>query len=224
MPGLLPKKVRFAYENFFRSPPTPALSFSSTISKGSENIVTPPFRTQSLPMYTPYSPFKPISLPKFNILIRLHPLLERGAITWNLRDPPSTIVHNRGKLSRNQLLAPATSPSLRLLCIRSPNLPWIITVYASKSSFITLEDVFLTIYNSLRRNITLTEFNSLPSRTAQINATRAYEARYREKKTTTEYEAEKKGGMKRVDFLMDRIRFLGISIHSQHPDEWQLNI
>ena len=227
MPGILPKQVRFAYQNLFHSPPTPALSFSvSTISSDS-GPVTPPFPTHTLPV--PYSaaaaPVKPIRRHTYTEPIKCHPLLRTAApMTWDMMDHPSAARHNYKAISRRVLSEPATFPSISILTISSPHLPWTTKVYASNGSFVSLEDVLSAIYHSLRKNITSQEFNSLPTSDDRRRATRAYEQRYRRQRSSRDYETEKQGGMKRIDFLMGHTRFLGISNHSRRAGEWSLNV
>ncbi|KAF8949842.1 hypothetical protein BDZ97DRAFT_1614825, partial [Flammula alnicola] len=89
-------------------------------------------------------------------------------------------------------------------------LPWAIKIYASCSTYITLEGVFQAIYRSLRTNVTRLEIDSI-SENEQRQATSVYEHRYRRRGCRRAYDEERHGGMKRVDFLMGRSRFLGIS-------------
>jgi hypothetical protein len=147
-----------------------------------------------------------------------------SAVTWDLMDHPSMITRNHHSISSRTVCEPATNPPLGFITITTPYLPWTIKVHASNGSYITLENVFDAIYRSLRTNITTSEFNSFSSQNDQRRATRAYEQRYRRQRSTRIYEEEKRGGMKRVDFLMGHSRFLGISNTGHRPDEWQLNV
>jgi len=137
---------------------------------------------------------------------------------------PSTIkTPNHHSLSTRTFRESATTPPLPSLTIHSIRLPWIIKVYAN-GPYVTLEDVFVSIYRSLRKNITSDEFNMLPSQDDQRRATRAYEERYRRLHDARSYEDEKRGGMKRVDFLMGHTKFLGISNSSSRQDAWELRV
>ncbi|KDR67080.1 hypothetical protein GALMADRAFT_80144 [Galerina marginata CBS 339.88] len=139
-------------------------------------------------------------------------------------DHPSAITRNHHTVSSRALCEPATNPPLGFISMTSPYLPWTIKVYASNRSYVTLEDVYESIYRSLRANVTPSEFNSFPTPNDQRRATRAYEQRYRRQRSTRIYEEEKRGGMKRVDFLMGHTRFLGISNNGRRPEEWHLNV
>lgn len=227
MPGLLPKHVRFAYQNSFHSPPTPTLSFSSSTMSSDSAPVTPPYATQSLPgpsrYPSGYSPYKKARSPSYSEPIRCHPLLKTAALTWDLLDHPSTARYNYKSIPHRMLSEPATFPSLSYMKISSPHLPWSIEVYASNGSFVSLEDVLDAVYQSLRINIKSSEFDSLPSSNDRRSASRAYEHRYRRQRSSIEYDKEKKGGMKRIDFLMGHTRFLRIS-NSSRIEEWHLDI
>ena len=87
-----------------------------------------------------------------------------------------------------------------------------------------MEDVLSSLYRSLRTNITPSEFNTLQSPTDRLRATRAYEQRYRRQRSVRVYEEEKRGGMKRIDFLMGHTQLLGISNESRRPEEWRLYV
>ncbi|KAF8810780.1 hypothetical protein BYT27DRAFT_7221842 [Phlegmacium glaucopus] len=140
---------------------------------------------------------------------------------------PSSVTRNNHllKLLSSRLLSEqATTPPLPLLYITSIHLPWIIKVRASNGIYVTLGDVFDSTYRSLRKNISASEFNSLPHQEDQKRATRAYKERYRRLRSTSSRDEEKQGGMKRIDFLMGHTNFHGISKAGRRPDEWRLNV
>ena len=217
-----PKLVRFAYENKFYSPLNPPLPPASV-------PITPPSTGYGLPGPSPYAASYPSHQPtrstQYTGPVNAHPLLDT-TLTYDLMEHPSTIMtSNNYSLSTGTFREPATTPPLPFLTIRSIHLPWAIKVYASNGSYVTLEDVFESIYRTLRKNITSAEFNMFSSQDDQRRATRAYEKRYRRLRNTRAYDEEKRGGMKRVDFLMGHTKFLGISSSNSHrPDEWQLRV
>jgi hypothetical protein len=137
---------------------------------------------------------------------------------------PSTITLNNYPLSSRLLVELATTPPLPALSITSIHLPWIINVRASNSSYVTVEDLFHSVYYSLRTNITTHEFDLLPHQMDRKRATRAYEQRYRRFRSNSAHDEEKRGGMKRIDFLMGRTRFHSISNTGHRSDEWRLNV
>ena len=219
-----PKKVRFAYKNLFYSP-------RHTVSSPSRDPtpITPPSTGYGLPGPSPYVasyvPQKQTTSVPYTGLVYAHPLLDSSSIIYDLMEHPSTILtRNNYSLSVRTFREPATTPPLTFLTISSIHLPWNIKVYASNALYVTLEDVFDSIYRNLRTNITSAEFNLFSNQNDQRRATRAYEKRYRRHRNTRVYEEEKRGGMKRVDFLMGHTKFIGLSNSSRHPDEWQLRI
>ncbi|KAF8156121.1 hypothetical protein B0H34DRAFT_521782 [Crassisporium funariophilum] len=232
------KQVRFAYKNIFHSPAPqqqPQLSYSVSSGPSSSGPITPPSAySHGLPGPMPVSyaathpqPSSKSSKPsssKYSAPVRVHPYLETSALSYNMMDHPSTATRNGHSLSSKTFREPATSPPLPFLALTSQYLPWTIKVYASNGSYVTLEDVLICAYRSLRTNITTLDFNSFPSSNDQRRATRAYEQRYRRLKSTRAYDEEKRGGMKRVDFLMGHSKFLGISNNSLRPHEWHLNV
>jgi hypothetical protein len=223
-----PKQVRFAYKNIFYSPPpteTPALSFSSTIPSSS-GLITPPSMTRSIPYAPSHLPAKSTRMPSSRYAGPVHPhsYLDMFSVTWDLRDHQSTASRKHQSISRRELCKPATKPALPFLTIYSSRLPWIIQVYASNNSFVTVEDVLSSIYRSLRTNLTPSEFHKLQFPTLQRHAVRAYEERYRRQRSVRVYEKEKYGGMKRVDFLRGHTQFLGISNDGRQPKQWHLHL
>ena len=216
------KKVRFAYKNLFYSP-------RHTVSPPSPTHVTPPSTGYGLPGPSPYvlsyPPPNPTTSVPYASHVYTHPMLDSSSITYDLMEHPSTIITRKNySLSVRTLREPATTPPLPFLTITSIHLPWTIKVYASNGSYVSLEDVYDSIYRNLRTNITPAEFNLFSKQDDQRRATRAYEKRYRRLRNTRAYDEEKRGGMKRVDFLMGHTKFLGLSNTSRHPDEWQLRI
>ena len=204
------KQVRFAYNlHTFHSPGSPPRSLDTP--------PTPTRRLPAVPRPYPYSYSYP-SVP------RPHPLLEPSGVSWDMMEHASTISRNNHLLPGRALHEPATTPPQPFLSISSIHLPWIIEVYASNGSYVTIGDVFNSIYRSLRTNITTTEFNFFPHRKDQVRATRAYEQRYRRFRNTFGTDMEKRCGMKRIDFLMNHTIFNGISKSGHHSDEWQLNV
>lgn len=220
-----PKKVRFAYKNLFYSP---RHTVSSPPPSPDKAPITPPSTGYGLPGPSPYvlsyAPKNPTTSVPYAGLVYAHPLLETSSVTYDLIEHPSTMTHNNYSLSTRTFREPATTPPIYFLTITSIHLPWVIKVYASNALYVTLEDVFISIYRNLRTNITGAEFHLFSKQDDQRRATRAYEKRYRRLRNTRAYEEEKRGGMKRVDFLMGHTKFLGLSNTSRHPDEWQLRI
>ncbi|KAF8172680.1 hypothetical protein BJ912DRAFT_859949 [Pholiota molesta] len=223
MPSYHTRHVRFANRNTFHSTPvTPAMppwTFLSSTDSSTLGAITPPWAFKyPVPLHSP-------SKSRHAGLLRPHPYLEMYGIKWDMMDHPYAMSRNHHPISARAWKEPATSPPLPFLSITVANFPWRFSVYASNHSYVTFQDVVETIYRSLRKNITEGEFRMAgASATDRRRATRAYEHRYRRQLSTRLYEEEKRGGMKRVDFLMERTRFAGLSNISRRPDEWHLNI
>ena len=217
------KRVRFAYNlHTFHPPGIPVShSFHSSGIPASHSLGTPspPSPIDHLPGLS-YRTFPYASL---SSVPRPHPLLEASVVRWDMIEHPSIITRNH-LLPGRALHEPATTPPLSFLYISSVHLPWTIEVYASNGSYASVADVFDSIYQSLRLNITTTEFNYFPHWWDQLRATRAYARRYRRFRNIYGNDSEKRGGMKRIDFLMEHTKFQGISNTGHHQDKWQLNV
>jgi len=230
MPGKA-KRVRFSRTTTVHAPPTPptpALSLGSLSPLSSSGPLTPPSFAMGLPGPTPYGvPYgvgtQPKAVPRS---VRLHALLQFSnspILNWDVTLHPSAISTHHSGLARHTLLEAATNPPIGTITLRSPHMPWTIRVSGSRDSFVTVGDVLDAIYRTLRVNITPQEFHSLPSPKDARRVTAAYEKRYRRIDSSREYESEKRGGVKRVDFLMGHTIFTGLSPTTRGPDIWALN-
>jgi hypothetical protein len=106
---------------------------------------------------------------------------------------------------------------------------------SSGARYVTVRDVLTEIYYTLRSPISQLEYAQLPCERDRERAARAYKRRYRrvlpahedaeDSRREREYEEEKKGGLRRVDFLMEKTRFGGLSRgRSLMPGEWVLDV
>jgi len=222
-----PKTVRFAYENVYHSPapPWPPLSFSSSTVPSSiipPNVAHAPSYGHQYPPGYPPRPVVPKAPSRYPGRVLPHRYLVSDAILWALLDPPSMSTRNGRHLSSRALLEPASEPPLPFIQIASQHLPWTCKVHASNGRYVTVSDVLESLYRSLRVNITQSDFHLLLEKDRR-RATRAYEDRYRRLRGRA-YEEEKRSGMKRVDFLMGRTRFVGLSADGHQPYEWHLRV
>ncbi|KAF5339105.1 hypothetical protein D9611_011139 [Ephemerocybe angulata] len=148
------------------------------------------------------------------------------AIVYNLLDHPSMAARHHYTLSPAVLAEPATSPALSSLTVKMPtSLPsaWDLQVAPrANGSFVTLGDVLEQLYAQLRVNINQRDFDHLRSSAERKEATAAYERRYRRYRAQDAYTREKKGGMKRVDFLRGKTVFLGLG-RGKRSGVWILN-
>jgi hypothetical protein len=83
--------------------------------------------------------------------------------------------------------------------------------------------VLNALYHGLRTNTSPEEYALLGERSKnQKRAYQAYQDRYRRYQDQNRYREEKQGGVKRVDFLMGRVRFLGLTPGRLEEGEWLL--
>lgn len=195
----LVKRVHFASQDIFYDPePLTPSSFNST---------------GSLPE-TPRIPLrrsKPSKIlkSKSNNDVQIHHLLSLSSnppLTYDLSIPlayPPPPLHQ-----------PASFPSLQSVSIICPQfLPWSISIAPSESSnHITITDVLIAIYRTLRLAVHPLEYASL-SESEQTTVAIAYEKRCRLASVALgdpHDSTEAKKGVKRVDFLGGRNRFMGL--------------
>ncbi|KAF8879388.1 hypothetical protein BD779DRAFT_1552097 [Infundibulicybe gibba] len=224
MPG---KHVHFSRRNTYHSPPTPALSSSNYSPASSSGPLTPPQHPSGrLPGPSPYAiSFPPTSHHKHPMTIHVHPLLSSPAIiSYDVTLPASTISTKHRQAATFSLSEPATNPPLRSMTVTSPHLPWSIKIYPSRHSVITVSDVLQGIYSALRTNLSASDFYALPTHKDQRRATAAYEARYRRMRGTRAYDEEKRGGLKRVDYLMDNTRFAGLTASHRGSESFTMHV
>ncbi|KAL1756878.1 hypothetical protein FB107DRAFT_260616 [Schizophyllum commune] len=113
---------------------------------------------------------------------------------------------------------PATEPPLPRLTIICAHLPWRIHVDASNGRYVTVSDVLAALSHTLRTPVTEPEFHQLLGHTDRRRAAAAYTERYRRAGTSE----EKRGGLRRVDFLMSRYHFVGLEPVRGRGDAWTL--
>jgi hypothetical protein len=227
MPGKL-KVVRFADDDVYYSPapstPSPTYSSSSLPSSGG------PFTPQHTTYYsTPLPPVSELYPSPARGPVRIHPALGFAAhptYAWDVTYHPTT---TRTPLPANVLAEPATNPPLPSITIISPYLPWSIAITPSASqhklntisgtpAYVTVADVLSTLYRALRLAVRQAEYDKLPSLEAKHSVNEAYQARCRGS------EQELRKGVKRVDFLGTRKKFMGLSSSRAGPNVWVLNV
>jgi hypothetical protein len=114
------------------------------------------------------------------------------------------------------------------MTIISPHLTWPITVsqplpHTTANKFVTVSDVLVTLHRILALTVTVAEYGKLSSEDALwVNA--AWERRVKDITDWRAREVERRKGLKRIDFLMDRHRFLGLSRMGRDPDVFVLNV
>lgn len=118
---------------------------------------------------------------------------------------------------------PATEPPLPVLNIQLPNLPWPLEVRpgSPKLGYVTVSDVFHALYNDLRLCAHQTEYKALSAVEAR-EVDMAYFTRCRSAGPDEGRQLVK--GIRKIDFLMGKTRFLGLSATLQGEDLWELNV
>ena len=215
------KTVRFAKTDTFYSPlpSTPGLTISPSSSPASSaGLITPPNLYHTMPL--PHIP------------VQVHPILAYQGhgcgppLNYDLTLPPSAATHLRLLLSHHVLAQPATNPPHpTLILIPSSHLPWPVRITATHPLIgVTVGDVLNGLYHQLRYTVSETEFMSLPGPAAQARVTQSFQNRYKRLPNRKAYELEKMKGLKRVDFLMGKVMWLGLSPSKAGPDAWVLHV
>jgi len=158
-------------------------------------------------------------------LTSIHPLLQsssKSAIKFHLHNHPSTVA-----IPQHALAQPATHPPLPYLSLSTYLLPWSIVVLPSQPhlphSFVTVSDVMHTLHHTLSLGATPEELRELTSDVrSQVEA--AFERRVKSHSDIWRREWETRLGIRRIDILMGRTRFRGLSIVGDDKDVVVLDI
>ena len=210
------------------STPSPTLSTSSLTSL-SDPPTPPPFVIT--PMFYP----RPLTDPKPNPVpetisgeMHIHYLLaftpyKDPIVHYDLSLPPYSLEE---EISADDFAEPATHPPLPKLHVICPHLQWSIHISSSSgpAGFVTVFDVFDSIYRALRMPVHPTEYRQLLSPDAAVEVNRAYYRRCGRVEDVEFRRLEESKGVKRIDFLMGRNRFMGLSGTLKGPDIWELNV
>lgn len=218
MPG---RHVRFNEENIFYSPvpseSTPSPSTSESSLPSSTGPTTPP---QLRELFMNLGP------------VAIHPILAYHPyvfpINYDVSYPPNTASANIRaspiNLDSYCLAGPATTPPIPILSLQNDFLPWRCEIRASTSPYVTVEDVLIQLYRFLRTPGTREEYKAVPSQRARDTIAETYHNRCLRASSAEAYAEEQRKGLKRVDFLMGRTTFMGLSSTKLGPDVWVLNL
>ncbi|KAJ6453741.1 hypothetical protein C8R45DRAFT_882318 [Mycena sanguinolenta] len=225
----MPARVRFSRTNTFHSPPPPpplSPAGSSSTDSSWEILTPPPLPYARIPGPSPFfpkypQPSQPAGRAHSFIALSGTPLLN-----YDITLHPSTISTHYLGLSAAGFLESAVYPPQPSITLVTPHLPWAILVYPSNGRYVTVGDTLSALHGALRVNVTAAEFDALGTPALKRRVTLAYQRRYERLRGHRGYKEEKRGGVKRVDFLIGFTRFQGISpvTTSRSPDVWQLNI
>ncbi|KAE9390593.1 hypothetical protein BT96DRAFT_925783 [Gymnopus androsaceus JB14] len=224
MPG---KHVRFSSISTAYPASVPSLSYSVPSAPSSSWPPTPPSHSSGLPSsHYAYSRPQPKRSHSYPLPTRVHSLLtysHHPAIKYDVSLSTSTITASHRGLSATSFSEPAVYPPVSSFVIQIPHHTWSISVYASyNGQYITVNDVFAAVYNSLRTSVSSSEYRAIPSKKDAEKVRKAYEMRYRRLRDRYAYESEKQQGVKRVDFLNGHTRFLGLATSNHGSGVWVL--
>jgi len=228
--------------------PSPSLSVSSLPSSSSTDLRTPPPEEEdaenSPTVIYPLTPFATHEQldspsPEFNMVpkpMQIHFLLafspfSEPAITWDVSCPPPTSTfYSEGEqdlLSSQTLEEPATSPPLPFLFITHPDLKYNVEVFPkdpTPGAIVSVNDVFTTLFKELRLAIHPLDYAELPEGDVRSAVDAAYYERCGRVPDTQVRSLELRKGIKKIDLLMGRTTFLGLSGTLSASDIWELNL
>ena len=89
----------------------------------------------------------------------------------------------------------------------------------------TVWDVLNAIHSSLRETIRQEDYDNLGHGSQHQNRVKhAYESRYRlHPRSSPGYQTEKMGGIRRIDFLVEYVKFMGLTPHNEESGEYTLH-
>ncbi|KAG5639056.1 hypothetical protein H0H81_007314 [Sphagnurus paluster] len=139
-------------------------------------------------------------------------------IEYNVATPPTLLLG--GQVSLAEFHEPATQPHLHTLTVYCPNLLMPITIIAGEVGYVTISDVLHAIHHELRLPTNTTEYKNLP-----VDVKPKVDATYFQRCRRSGDEARQlEMGIKRVDFLLGKTHFFGLSGTLHGPDIWELNV
>jgi hypothetical protein len=126
------------------------------------------------------------------------------------------LLPNLGHLFYDSLAAPATAPPLACITISIASLPWSIDVHPSRphapNAFVSVWDVLDALHYRLGQVATPEELGELASDEVRTVVWAVFEHRVRTNRDRQSREIERRAGPRRVDMLLGRTRFVGLSI------------
>ena len=215
------------------SPPSSPRTPSPTLSESTASSLTPPPTPQSLFTTAPL----PASMP------HIHPAITYTGLPpclfFDLAFPPSYLLvpdspflgsdcsstpSSSGSIESVNLLPlsePAIYPATSTITLLADALPWSVTV-TTKSTFITIFDVLQALHSSLRHQVTKAEWASL-SRASRDVIAASFHKRVDGFSDRIKREKQLGKGVRRLDFLVGRTRFFGISAFGEKPGVYEVH-
>ncbi|KAK7036197.1 hypothetical protein R3P38DRAFT_3183988 [Favolaschia claudopus] len=224
------KHVRFSSKNTFYPPRTSSPLYIPLFPRRNssrDGIKTPPPLPTPTTPHTPpahcrpplsrISSAQPKALPHKLLACEISPLLtvdlnrHLGVITSELPGAPTSC-----------LIEPAITPPQTSISLVIPDLPWIIPISATfNGEHVAVTDVFDSVYEFLRASVKEEDFIGLETQKRKERAAQEYFRRCAKLQGRRGYREEKRQGVKKVDFLLGRTKFGGLSPTSM-PDVWRL--
>lgn len=204
---------------------------SPTTSESTASSLTPPPTPQSL--------FKTTPLPA--LMPYIHPAITYTGtppcLGFDLAFPPSHLItpdspsisSDRSSVSSHSVQSidlalfsePAIYPPTPSIILQTEALPWSITVTAG-STFVTLYDILQALHSSLRLQVTKTEWASF-SRGSQDVIFTSFLERVDGFSGRIKREKQLGKGVRRLDFLVGRTKFFGISPFGGKPGVYRVH-
>lgn len=159
---------------------------------------------------------------QINSLLRFHAQIPR--LIFDVSLPFEAVTTNTSPpicLSKPCLFEPATYPGTPHLRINCSNFPWILDIICKTTNFVTVFDVLSQLYTSLRLTVSAEEYDAESYQSQRQIATAFHQRVNRDPWTSS---VEEKKGLKRVDFLRGRNRFMGLSRTQLGKEVWLLNV
>lgn len=163
------------------------------------------------------SPSPPLDEMHIHFLLAFAPF-GAPAVQYDITHPPTYLLGTQ--VSLEAFHEPATEPPLPNLSIICPNLLSPINVISGDVGYVTVSDVLHAIHHELRLPTSNAEYKSLP-----MDVIKDVDAAYYHRcRRSGDESRQLERGIKRVDFLMGKNRFFGLSGTLHGPDIWELNV
>lgn len=113
----------------------------------------------------------------------------------------------------------ACEPPLHKLKLWNPYYPWLIEVVSGNPVGITLHELFLAIWNSMMTPIAHEDYYNV-----EMNETIRSQIAMAFNQRVGMASEERSIGVRRVDFLMDKVHLLGFEIKGKDSSVWEMKI
>ncbi|KAF8431095.1 hypothetical protein L210DRAFT_3306671, partial [Boletus edulis BED1] len=118
---------------------------------------------------------------------------------------------------------PATQPSMHTMTLIIDQFPWRLTIPPTKH-YVSVRDLLEALYCFLRHPVLPTEYKMLPTQALKDEVSVAFHRRCGRAPSREAADEQYHRGVRRVDFLRGRTRFMGLSSTKVGPDVWTLNL